>query len=245
MLKTPDRLVSIDFLPLFARHLVKHRVAGDAGIVDQHVDRAEVGLHLFDAGRAGIVVGDRPFVDGDAGFRFEPGGSLVVAGIVRRDLVAGVLQRHRDRSADAARSTRDDCHPCHVLLLVDRPSSLAAEPLCSSNVAARFFTSLCAWHGAIFPGASRNCVSCARAWQSRRRIAAAPAGDHPAGAHARLSEANASVRYLGDGVRRANGAAGQPTALLPRTWRRPCRRRCKASPGPSWRRGAASRRPAC
>jgi hypothetical protein len=56
-----------DLFPLLRRHLVEHRVAGDAGIVDQHVDRAEIGLDLLDAGGAGVVVGDRPFVGLDAG----------------------------------------------------------------------------------------------------------------------------------------------------------------------------------
>ena len=83
--------VGVDHLfPLLRRHLVEHGVAGDAGIVDQHVDRAEVGLDLADAGRAGIVVGDRPFVDRNAGLGLELRRRLVVAGIVGRHLVAGL-----------------------------------------------------------------------------------------------------------------------------------------------------------
>jgi hypothetical protein len=31
-------------------HLVEHAVARDAGIVDQHLDRTEIGLDLRDAG---------------------------------------------------------------------------------------------------------------------------------------------------------------------------------------------------
>ena len=69
MLKAPLRLVSMTSLPLLRRHLVEHGVAGDAGIVDQDVDRAEIGLDLLDAGDAGVVVGDRPFVGLDAGLR--------------------------------------------------------------------------------------------------------------------------------------------------------------------------------
>jgi hypothetical protein len=42
---------------------VEHPVARDARIVDQNVDRAEIGLDLLDAFDAGIVIGDRPFVD--------------------------------------------------------------------------------------------------------------------------------------------------------------------------------------
>ena len=58
MLKTPLRLVSITSRHWSRRHLVEQRVAGDAGVVDQDVDRAELGLDLLDAGRAGVVVGD-------------------------------------------------------------------------------------------------------------------------------------------------------------------------------------------
>jgi hypothetical protein len=104
-----------DLVPLLARHLVEHGVAGDAGIVDQHVDRAEIGLHLGDAGRAGVVVGDRPLVGLDAGLGGEFLRRLVIAGIVRRDLVAGILQRDRDRRADAARTAGDQCNTCHAI----------------------------------------------------------------------------------------------------------------------------------
>jgi hypothetical protein len=58
-----SRLVLMTAFHCSRRHLVEHRVAGDAGIVDQHVDRAEIGLDLLDAGGAGVVVGDRPLVD--------------------------------------------------------------------------------------------------------------------------------------------------------------------------------------
>jgi hypothetical protein len=80
--------VGVDHLfPLLpGRHLVEHRVAGDAGIVHQHVDRADLGLDLGDAGGAGVIVGDRPFVGRDAGFLGEGGRRLVVAGVVRATL---------------------------------------------------------------------------------------------------------------------------------------------------------------
>ena len=39
-------------VPLLRLHAVELGVAGDAGIVDQHVDRAELGLDLLDAGGA-------------------------------------------------------------------------------------------------------------------------------------------------------------------------------------------------
>ena len=58
MLNSELRLVLITCVPLLRRHLVEHRIAGDAGIVDQHVDRAELGLDLLRCRRAGVVVGD-------------------------------------------------------------------------------------------------------------------------------------------------------------------------------------------
>ena len=62
MLKQPPRLTSITSLPLGAVHPLHRAVAGDAGIVDEHVDRAELGLDLGDAGVAGVEIGDVPFV---------------------------------------------------------------------------------------------------------------------------------------------------------------------------------------
>ena len=69
MLKTPLRLVEITWFHCSDRHPMEHGVAGDARIVDQHLHRPEVGLDLLDAGDASVVVGNRPFVDGDAGLR--------------------------------------------------------------------------------------------------------------------------------------------------------------------------------
>ena len=103
-----------DGVPLLGRHLVEHAVAGDAGVVDQHVDRAEVGLHLCEAGRAGVEIADVPLVDVDAGLGLELGRRFVVAVIGRRDLVAGGRQRFGDRRADAARAAGDDCHSAHT-----------------------------------------------------------------------------------------------------------------------------------
>ena len=58
-------------LPLLEGHAVEHAVAGDAGIVDQDVDRAELGLDRLDAGLAGGGVGDVELVDRDAGLGLE------------------------------------------------------------------------------------------------------------------------------------------------------------------------------
>ena len=58
MLNSESRLVLITAFHCSRLHAVEHGVAGDAGIVDQHVDRPELGLDLLQAGGAGVVVDD-------------------------------------------------------------------------------------------------------------------------------------------------------------------------------------------
>jgi hypothetical protein len=41
-------------IPLVERHLVERAILGDAGIVDEHLDRPELGLDLLDTRGAGI-----------------------------------------------------------------------------------------------------------------------------------------------------------------------------------------------
>ena len=66
------------------------RVAGDPGIVDQHVDRTEVGLDLAHALLAGVIVGHVPFVGLDAGAVAELARALVIAGVIGGNLHAHV-----------------------------------------------------------------------------------------------------------------------------------------------------------
>ena len=113
MLNSELRLVLITAVHCSGFMRWNMRVAGDAGIVDQHVDRAEIGLDLLEAGGAGVEGRDVPLVDGDAGLGLELLRRLVIAGVVGRDLVAGRLQRLRDRRADAARSARHHRNACH------------------------------------------------------------------------------------------------------------------------------------
>src|SRR5665213_1370231 len=100
--------------PLLGRHAVQHVVAGDTGVVDQDLDRAEIGLDLLHAGRAGREVGNVELERGDACLRGERLGRVVIAGVIRRHLVAGAGQRLGDGAADAARPARHDRHPCHA-----------------------------------------------------------------------------------------------------------------------------------
>jgi hypothetical protein len=71
------------------------------------VDRPEIGLDLLDASGAGFERRDVPFVDGDVGLGFELLRRLVVAAIIRGDLVSGCLERFGDCRADTA------CSPAH------------------------------------------------------------------------------------------------------------------------------------
>ena len=85
---------------------MEHGVAGDASVIHQHLDRAEIGLHLFDTGSAGLVRGDIPFVDWNASGGFEFLRCRVVTTVIRSDLVAGRLKSLRYRFTDSARSAR-------------------------------------------------------------------------------------------------------------------------------------------
>ena len=95
-------------------------VLGDAGIVDEDVDRAEISLDLLDACSAGLERTDIPFVHGDAGVRLELLGGGVIARVACRDLVARVLQPLADRSPNTSRTPRNQCNTCHVELLLGR-----------------------------------------------------------------------------------------------------------------------------
>ena len=128
-----------DLFPLLRGHLVEHAVAGDAGVVDEDLDRAELGLDLGHARLAGVVIGHRPFEGLDAGLVGEFPRRVVVAGVVRRDIAARLLERHRDRRADPPRPARHKCRPCHVSPPLQcrlercRPGSGRRLPACFSS----------------------------------------------------------------------------------------------------------------
>jgi len=67
---------------------VEGAILGDAGIVDEHVDRTEVCLDLLDAGGTGVERTDIPFVNGNTGLGLELLRRRVIAGIARRNFVA-------------------------------------------------------------------------------------------------------------------------------------------------------------
>jgi len=99
-------------------HLVEEAVAGDAGIVDQDIDGAELILDLLDGPGTVIERADIALDDGDAQFSGRGLGSLDIAGIAGGDGHAVFLQALNDRLADTAGSTRDESHSSHVRFLV-------------------------------------------------------------------------------------------------------------------------------
>ena len=100
--------------PLIEGHLVEHAVAGDAGIVDENVDGAELGFDRADARLAGSGIGDVELEDRDAGLGFELVGGFVIAAVIGGNLVARFLQGLRNRGTDAAGAAGDQCNARHV-----------------------------------------------------------------------------------------------------------------------------------
>ena len=72
-------------------------ILGDASIVDEDLDRAEIGLHPLQPLAACLEARHVPLVDGDTGLILEAGGRLVVAGLGRRDPTPLRRQRFSDR----------------------------------------------------------------------------------------------------------------------------------------------------
>ena len=134
---------------------MERRVARDAGVVDQHLDRAEVGFDLLQARRACVVGSNVPLVDGDAGLGLELVRRLVVAGIACRDLVACGFQSLGDRRADAARSAGHHCHSGHVSL----PAIFSSWPGLSRPSTSYVFISLKTWMPGTRPGMTQLRIS--------------------------------------------------------------------------------------
>src|SRR6202047_2024197 len=128
--------MGVDHLgPLLGLHAVKLRVARDAGIIDQNVDRSECGLDLFDAGRARLEGRNVPLEDTDAGFGLDFLRRLVAAAVICSDVEAGRLQTLADRSANAARTAGDECNAGHDFL----PSWLADARSPTSDIGVRIW----------------------------------------------------------------------------------------------------------
>src|ERR1700683_3267578 len=103
-------------------------IAGDAGVVDQHIDRSEIGLDLFDACRAGLKRRHVPLVGGDAGRALEFLRGLIVAAVIGGDLITGCLQCFADGFADTACSASHQRDAGHDVLPV-----LSCPALCQAS----------------------------------------------------------------------------------------------------------------
>ena len=128
---------------------MEHGVAGDAGVVDQNLDRSDVGLDLFHALGAGLERRNVPLEHGDAGFGLEFLRGFVVAVIDGGDLVAGCLERLADRGTDAAGAAGDQRYASHTLFLPKKFSFVT--PCFMQGIHVLFTTLRRAWPGQARP----------------------------------------------------------------------------------------------
>ncbi len=96
MLKQPPRLVSSTSSQPFRAIFTHRAVAGDAGIVDDDVDGTEIGQRPWPRPSGTPRNPRRSTCRRDAGLVGKTLGAIVVAHVVRGDLVSRVLQRHRN-----------------------------------------------------------------------------------------------------------------------------------------------------
>ncbi len=85
-------------------HPQKGGVPGDSGVVDQHLDRPDLGLHPLAAFLAGVEIPDVPLVDLHPRLLGEGLRSLVVAGVIGDDGAALALKFDRYGPADTSRA---------------------------------------------------------------------------------------------------------------------------------------------
>ena len=103
-----------DLVPGIEAHLVQRAVPGDAGVVHQHLDRAEVLLDALDALATRLEIADVEAEGRDPGAVLECLGAIGAAHVIGCHTVARRRQRLGDGAADAARPARDHCHAsCH------------------------------------------------------------------------------------------------------------------------------------
>jgi hypothetical protein len=112
----PAQICADDRIPVLGRDLVEHAVAGDAGIVDEHLDRPEIVLDPGDPFLAGLVIANVPSVHRNAGLFPECAGNVIIADIAGRNPVTRLLQSNGNCRADPARSSRYQSDPGHVFL---------------------------------------------------------------------------------------------------------------------------------
>jgi hypothetical protein len=109
-------------MPVVIAHARERSVARDSGVVNDDVDRPDLGGDLCAAIEARLMIADIPFIGPDARPLAEFAGPFVIAGIVGDNGRPCVFQREADCLPDAAAATRDDCDTCHVADLPKRRS---------------------------------------------------------------------------------------------------------------------------
>src|SRR6185436_1638635 len=104
--------------PVGLGHALEHRVARDAGVVDQDVDRPDHRGDVVEHRRAGLEVGDVALggvhAESARAHHVEPLVLLLVAGQAARDhRMAGAAEAVADRGADAAHAAGDEGDALH------------------------------------------------------------------------------------------------------------------------------------
>ena len=112
-------------VPMVVAHAVHWKIAGDPRIVDEHLDGTQLGLDLLHPFGAGVEIRNIELEDRYSGLLVKLLCRLVVAAVIRRNLVSGVLERRRDGAADAARFRRslllpEPCVPPSFMILASR-----------------------------------------------------------------------------------------------------------------------------
>ena len=107
-----------DLVPLFVVHLVHGAVAGDAGVVDQHIHRPQVRLDLGHRLFAGGEIAHIELIHGNLRGLLETAGRLLVVGVVRRHDVAGFLQAGGNGGAYATGAAGHYCDSSHAVNLL-------------------------------------------------------------------------------------------------------------------------------
>ena len=102
-----------DRIPLLEIHAVQGAVPGNAGVVDEDIDRPQVMGDLFNGFLAGIVIADIEFINGDVGFFLEFLGGLDIAVEIGGHLIPGFHQRNADVMAYAPGAPSDYCYSPH------------------------------------------------------------------------------------------------------------------------------------
>ncbi len=94
-------------------HIHQGSVAGDARVVDQYANIAQVRRQGRDAALTGLVFTDIKLVGGDARLVRKLLGRIIVARVVGRDRITGGLQSFANAPANAPGPARYQCHSTH------------------------------------------------------------------------------------------------------------------------------------